>query len=252
MRDFLSPADLECHPFGPGCEECMRPMFGNTSRYHQLHGGVFMYTHRHAAGTSADADARLKICRRRIPQCQLQGFRRFVGYSHNPMIAAAPPELIDIGANLTHESFAGDFADMMRRAGHAGVHRLIVTGTSVAATQAAIALHREWPDRLFATAGLHPHHASEMDRDVDAALRELCADPAVVAVGECGLDYYRNLSPRDAQIRAFRAQLEIAVEARKPVFLHQRDAHADFISHRAGVPAASGGRRGALLHRTGQ
>jgi TatD DNase family protein len=226
----VAPADLERHPFGAGCEKGASPMFGYPARYHELDGGVFMHTHRYTAGARADADARLKICRRRIPQRQLQGFRRFVGYSHNPMIAATPPELIDIGANLTHESFAGDFADVMRRASHAGVHRLIVTGTSVAATRAAIALHREWPDRLFATAGLHPHHASEMDADVAAALRALCADPAVVAVGECGLDYYRNLSPRDAQLRAFRQQLEIAVETCKPVFLHQRDAHGDFIS----------------------
>ena len=146
------------------------------------------------------------------------------------MITAAPPELIDIGANLTHESFAPDLAAVLRRAADAGVRRLVVTGTSVEATRAAIGLHAAHPARLFATAGLHPHHAAQLSRDVLAELRELASAPGVVAVGECGLDYFRNFAPREAQIAAFRALLEIAVSAGKPVFLHQRDAHGDFIS----------------------
>jgi TatD DNase family protein len=139
-------------------------------------------------------------------------------------------ELIDIGANLTHESFHHDLPDVLRHAGQAGVHRMIVTGTSVAATSAALDLHRAHPDRLFATAGLHPHHASDHDAATEQALRELATQPGIVAVGECGLDYYRNFSPREAQLKAFSAQLQLAVELRLPVFLHQRDAHADFIA----------------------
>ena len=146
------------------------------------------------------------------------------------MITATPPELIDIGANLSHESFAGDLPEVLRRAHHAGVKRMIVTGTSVAATQAALALHAGHPTRLFATAGLHPHHAADLTPALLDELRQLAGQPGVVAIGECGLDYYRNYSPREAQLQAFRAQLEIAVNTRKPVFLHQRDAHADFIS----------------------
>jgi TatD DNase family protein len=147
------------------------------------------------------------------------------------MIAAAPPPaLIDIGVNLTHESFAQDLPEVLRRAHVAGVGQMIVTGTNVAATRGALELHRTDPHRLFATAGLHPHHASDLDAQVLAQLRELAADPGVVAIGECGLDYYRNFSPREAQIAAFRALLELAVEMRKPVFLHQRDAHADFMA----------------------
>jgi len=145
------------------------------------------------------------------------------------MITADFPELIDIGANLTHESFAADLPEVLRRAQHAGVQRIVVTGTSVATTRAAIGLHQEHPTRLFATAGLHPHHAADLSAAALAELRELAADPAVVAVGECGLDYYRNFAPREAQLRAFRALLEIAAGAGKPVFLHQRDAHADFM-----------------------
>jgi TatD DNase family protein len=146
------------------------------------------------------------------------------------MITAPPPGLIDIGANLTHESFAADLPTVLARARRAGVERMIVTGTSVAATRAALELHREDPHRLFATAGLHPHHASDLSSEALSELRELAAQPGVVAIGECGLDYYRNFSPREAQIAAFRALLQLAAETRKPVFLHQRDAHADFVA----------------------
>jgi TatD DNase family protein len=107
---------------------------------------------------------------------------------------------------------------------------MVVTGTSVAATSDALALQARHPDRLFVTAGLHPHHASDFDPATRTALRELAARPGVVAIGECGLDYYRNLSPRAAQLTAFAAQLELAVELQLPVFLHQRDAHADFMA----------------------
>lgn len=139
-------------------------------------------------------------------------------------------DLIDIGANLTHESFRHDLPDVMHRASAAGVHRMVVTGTSVAATEAALVLHSQHPDRLYATAGLHPHHAGDYDAATGAALQKLAARPGIVALGECGLDYYRNFAPREAQLAAFRAQLELAVQLRLPVFLHQRDAHADFIA----------------------
>jgi TatD DNase family protein len=139
-------------------------------------------------------------------------------------------ELIDIGVNLTHESFRHDFADVLLRASRVGVHRMVVTGTSVAATREALALHATYPDRLFATAGLHPHHAGDFNADTRDALRALARQPGIVAVGECGLDYYRNFAPRDAQLAAFAGQLELAVELQLPVFLHQRDAHADFVA----------------------
>ncbi len=139
-------------------------------------------------------------------------------------------ELIDIGVNLTHESFVHDLPDVLHRAARAGVHRMIVTGTSVAATEAALALRALHPQRLFATAGLHPHHAADYDPATRERLRDLATRPGIVAVGECGLDYYRNFSPREAQLKAFAGQLELAVELQKPVFLHQRDAHADFMA----------------------
>ena len=139
-------------------------------------------------------------------------------------------QLIDIGANLGHESFAHDFDCVLERAHLAGVAKMIVTGASREGSAHAFALAKAHPGVLFATAGVHPHHASEYTDEADAQMRALHQHPEVVAVGECGLDYFRDLSPRPAQRRAFERQLQLAVDFGKPVFLHQRDAHADFVA----------------------
>jgi TatD DNase family protein len=138
--------------------------------------------------------------------------------------------LIDIGANLTHESFRHDFDAMLDRAREAGVDQMIVTGASRAGSEHALELAREHPDALYATAGVHPHHAGDYGAETDALLRELARNPEVVAVGETGLDYFRDLSPRHAQRAAFEKQLAIAVDLGMPLFLHQRDAHDDFFA----------------------
>jgi TatD DNase family protein len=136
--------------------------------------------------------------------------------------------LIDIGSNLTHDSFAADRDAVLNRALEAGVRRQIVTGADMTSSAQAAALAAAHPGTLSSTAGVHPHHAQSLDTALREELCALLRLPQVVAVGECGLDYYRNFSPPDAQRAAFIAQLEIAAAARKPVFLHQRDAHADF------------------------
>jgi TatD DNase family protein len=151
-------------------------------------------------------------------------------------------QLIDIGANLTHESFRHDFADVLARAAAQGVTRMMVTGASREGSEQALTLAHEHPGELWATAGVHPHHAIDYDESTDARLRELARLPEVRAVGETGLDYHRNYSPRDVQLRVFEQQLAIAAELGKPLFLHQRDAHADFLillkRYRDRVPAA--------------
>ena len=139
-------------------------------------------------------------------------------------------DLIDIGANLTHDSFDADRDAVLARAASAGVRRIVVTGTSVTSSVQAAALCEAKPESLFATAGVHPHHAGDFDAHSTAALRSLLAAPTFVAVGECGLDFFRDYSPRDAQRRAFAAQLELAADVGKPVFLHQRDAHEEFVA----------------------
>ena len=140
-----------------------------------------------------------------------------------------PHTLIDIGANLAHDSFDDDRDTMMQRATEAGVATMIVTGSSDDSNVRACELAEAHPGVLFSTAGVHPHHASDYSDESDALIRRLVQHDAVVAVGECGLDYFRNFSPREAQLDAFRRQLEIAKETGLPVFLHQRDAHDDFI-----------------------
>ena len=140
------------------------------------------------------------------------------------------PQLIDIGINLAHDSFDHDRDAVIQRAADAGVTRMVVTGSSLASTQTAIALVKQHPLQMRCTAGVHPHHASDLDSAQLQAFHTLARQPEVVAVGECGLDYFRNFSPREAQLKAFAQQLELAAEVAKPVFLHQRDAHEDFMS----------------------
>jgi TatD DNase family protein len=139
-------------------------------------------------------------------------------------------DLIDIGINLVHDSYDHDRDQVLHRAWKAGVHQLIVTGATLDHNPKAAAFAREHPGVLYATAGVHPHHASELTRERLPELRALHAEPCVVAVGECGLDYFRALAPRADQLAAFALQLELAVECGKPLFLHQRDAHEDFLA----------------------
>jgi TatD DNase family protein len=150
-------------------------------------------------------------------------------------------ELIDIGANLAHDSFDADRDRVMARAAHADVVQMVVTGASEDGSRRALELTRAHPGVLFSTAGVHPHHAADLTDAAKTTLAELARDPLVVAVGECGLDYFRDLSPRDSQRRAFAWQLELAARTGKPVFLHQRDAHDDFVAilreHRAALTA---------------
>ena len=138
--------------------------------------------------------------------------------------------LIDIGANLTHDSFDRDRDAVLQRARDAGVAQLVVTGASREHSPRALELARAHPGFLYATAGVHPHHATEYTDECDAQMRALLGAPEVVAVGECGLDYNRDFSPRPAQRKAFERQLQTAVDIGKPLFLHQRDAHADFMA----------------------
>ena len=139
-------------------------------------------------------------------------------------------QLIDIGANLTHDSFDHDRDAVLQRARDAGVARMVITGASREHSPKALALAQAHPGELFATAGVHPHHAVEYTDECDAQMRALHAHAEVVAVGECGLDYFRDFSPRPAQRRAFERQLQIGADTGKPLFLHQRDAHADFMA----------------------
>jgi TatD DNase family protein len=136
--------------------------------------------------------------------------------------------LVDIGCNLTSKQFREDRDEVIERALAAGVGHMIVTGLTAALSQSALELARTRRGVLFCTAGVHPHNARGFDRHTQGELRAVARAPEVVAVGECGLDYDRDFSPRPKQRQTFESQLELAVELGKPVFLHERSAHDDF------------------------
>lgn len=154
-------------------------------------------------------------------------------------------QLIDIGVNLTHPSLARDAAAVVRRACDAGVVQLIITGTSLSESEEALRLCEtldESAGQLFATAGVHPHDASTWNTDSERHLRDLLRHPRCRAVGECGLDFNRDFSPRPQQEQTLEAQLQLAAELHLPVFLHERDASTrllDILRHyRDQLPAA--------------
>lgn len=131
--------------------------------------------------------------------------------------------MIDIGVNLLHEQFAADRDDVVARAWDAGLEHMIVTGTDVDSSRQAADFAAGDP-RLSATAGIHPHHAGGAPTGWRRELAGLVRLPPVVAVGETGLDFNRNFSPRADQERLFAEQLELAAEVDLPVFVHDRDA----------------------------
>ncbi len=154
-------------------------------------------------------------------------------------------QLIDIGVNLTNASFASQRQAVLDRAYAAGVCQLMVTGTSVQGSEEALQLCQELdPDarRLFSTAGIHPHSAVDWTSSTEQELRALLKETRVRAVGECGLDFNRDFSPRGQQEKVLEAHLALAVELQLPVFLHERDANQRLLDilrdYRDRLPAA--------------
>lgn len=138
--------------------------------------------------------------------------------------------LVDIGANLSHESFAHDRDEVIAAAQAAGVGHIIVTGTDAQSNEAALRLSKANPEFLSCTAGYHPHVADSFDEAALLSVRRLASETKCVAIGETGLDFNRNFSTKEAQIMAFEAHLGLAAELGLPLFLHQRDAHPEFIA----------------------
>lgn len=128
----------------------------------------------------------------------------------------------DIGVNLTDERLP--LQETVEQALAAGVSRLAITGTDLDGSKQAAAMVDQNPLHLVSTAGVHPHYASAADAGVIRQLAELARHPGVVAIGECGLDFNRNFSAPEDQLRVFEQQLQLACDLGKPVFLHERDA----------------------------
>lgn len=167
--------------------------------------------------------------------------------------------LIDAHAHLQADRFAGDAPEVLAAARLAGVERVLTPGWDLRSSEGSIEMARS--SGVDASAGIHPHHATEADRVTWQRIRELAADPVVVALGETGLDYDREFSPRQTQLENLRNHLELAWELRKPVIIHcrsgphQRDAQDDLLRDltAAEVDGPSfrsrfGGRPPALLH----
>ncbi|GAA5095205.1 TatD family hydrolase [Chryseobacterium ginsengisoli] len=135
---------------------------------------------------------------------------------------------IDIGINLTNKQFNNEHEEIVNRALDNGVEQMILTGTSVRGSKEAAEIAEDYPEILFSTAGIHPHDAKSFNNESINELRKLLKQDHVVSVGECGLDFDRDFSPRPVQERCYRAQLELSIEVNKPLFLHERSAFKRF------------------------
>jgi len=137
--------------------------------------------------------------------------------------------LIDSHCHLDFPQFNNDRQAVVQRAREAGVEIIINPGADLESSRRAVALAERYPE-VYAAVGVHPHEAKTVTDEVIAELRALARHPKVVAIGEIGLDFYRNLSPRDVQRRAFRQQLALAAELGLPVIVHSREAHDDVMA----------------------
>lgn len=161
-----------------------------------------------------------------------------------------PAPLVDTHCHLVLPELAGDIADVMERARRAGVQAVVVPGVDVESSRRAVELADVTPG-VFAAVGLHPHYAGAWSARTRVELKALCASPRVVAIGEIGLDYYRNLAPADAQRQAFGSQLELASEVGRPVIVHSREAMGHILAALEGwraMPPGEGSRPIGVLH----
>ena len=156
--------------------------------------------------------------------------------------------MVDSHCHLQDSAFDADREAVIARAVEAGIERICVPGYDLASSRAAIALAEAHPDLIDAAVGIHPHYAAtatEADWETVAAL---AADERVVAVGEIGLDFHRNLAPRQAQQAALARQLEIAAGVGKPVIVHDRDAHVEVRAALLGWVGPTGRTLRGILH----
>lgn len=135
---------------------------------------------------------------------------------------------VDSHAHLQWKSFEKDLDMVIEKAVKAGVEKIITIGTSLLESKKGVQLARRYPN-VYATVGIHPHNAKYFNNNVARELKQMAEKPKVVAIGEIGLDYYRNLSSKQAQQKAFKAQLLLAKELQLPVVIHDREAHSDVL-----------------------
>jgi TatD DNase family protein len=151
--------------------------------------------------------------------------------------------LIDSHAHIQINRFDADREAVLNRARDAGVHAILTIGIDVKTSRDAIALADRY-DAVYATVGMHPHDAKTLDDETLQTFRELAAHPKVLALGEMGLDYYRDFSPRPVQKTAFERQLDLAEELKLPIVIHNREAYHDILP----ILQARRGRISGVMH----
>jgi TatD DNase family protein len=144
-------------------------------------------------------------------------------------ISSPPPALFDTHAHLDAPEYEADLEAVLQRAKSAGVAEIVTVGTDIESTKRAIEIAQAH-EGIYASVGFHPHESERFGKDEEETMRRLCSAPKVVAVGEMGLDYYRDHAPREVQRNAFVRQLQIAVDAGLPIILHNRQATEDCLS----------------------
>jgi len=147
---------------------------------------------------------------------------------------------IDSHAHLEMREFDRDREEVILRAAAAGVAYVITVGTTLRECRKAVEIARAHP-AVYAAVGIHPHEVKEIDSRTYDALQKLARDEAVVAYGEIGLDFFRNLSPPETQIRCFEEQLAVAAALGLPVIIHDREAHEQTVKILKAWPGKTGG-----------
>lgn len=137
--------------------------------------------------------------------------------------------LIDSHAHLEMREFDPDRDEVVRRAKEAGLDAIVTVGTNLRDCLKALAIAARY-EFVYAALGIHPHDVKGIDEKTYSAIRKLVGQPKVVAYGEIGLDFFRDRSPRDVQVRRFGEQLEMADEFDLPVIIHDRDAHTETLN----------------------
>jgi TatD DNase family protein len=138
------------------------------------------------------------------------------------------PVFFDSHAHLDDKKYNPDRHEMLLRAKEKGISQIVNVGYDLPSSRRSVALAEKY-DFIYAAVGIHPHDASEADEKTLQEIRRLAGNSKVVAIGEMGLDYYRDLSPRDIQQKVFRQQIKMALELGKPIIVHDRDAHGDIM-----------------------
>lgn len=152
--------------------------------------------------------------------------------------------IFDTHAHLQDEQLRGDIENILLRASEAGVEKITCVGYDLPSSQEAVLLARKYK-QIYATVGVHPHDAETLTPEMLDQLKNLARDPKVVAIGEIGLDYYRDLSPRDLQMQAFIDQIKLAQQIGKPIVIHDRDANQDVMDT---IKQYKAGRNGGIMH----